>query len=282
MLHSFRVLRIRLVRLVSFRLLRVKLFTRNCPPGSFTSDFSHLVSSPAEEFVSRMGTPARAVRANYPQCAEHVANVYTFSGDRSGFLMSFHLRVSRWLCGFSRCLLCCVTETGHERCRMQTGVVSGSGHRSCAQSREFHDALATASLVAFVNEFAMSVGIALSHLWSGILSTFALLVYLSIPSHLGMGSRPGRDYSLACLRVLVFIGYMATVAWKYPRAPICPSWFPWRSWLGPQPAVCSTADIVPCSLCSHSQRSCRPQPRGVAETPLLARTQGRTSDLFFF
>ena len=47
------------------------------------------------------------------------------------------------------------------------GVVSGSGRRSYAQSRVFHAALAPASLFAFLNEFAISVGIALSHLLSG-------------------------------------------------------------------------------------------------------------------
>ena len=33
-------------------------------------------------------------------------------------------------------------------------------------------------------------------------------------------------------------------------------------WLGLQPAARSTSDAVPCSLYSHSQPSCRPQPRG--------------------
>ena len=46
--------------------------------------------------------------------------------------------------------------------------------------------------------------------------------------------------------------------------------------LGLQPGVRRLSDAVPSSLYSHSQRSCRPQPREVAETPPLARTQSRT------
>ena len=42
------------------------------------------------------GTDASARRkSQLPACAQHVANVCTFSGDRSGFVMSFHLIVSR-------------------------------------------------------------------------------------------------------------------------------------------------------------------------------------------
>ena len=155
-------------------------------------------------------------------------------------------------------------------------------HRSYSQSREFHVALATAGLFAFVNEFAMSVGMALSQLRSGIFSSWALVRYLSIPSPLGRGSRPGRDYSFAVLRVLVSVGYVATVALKYSRAPTrkrsrgyAPMWaHGWnRSLLY---AVHQTLSLVPCTV---TVRGPAGHNRGrVAERPLLARTQGRTSD----
>ena len=101
MLNSFRVLRRRLVRIVSSdsssEAVHSELSAWELHVGLFTSGQFALVealvtSRGAEEFVKDGDASAGS---KVPACAQHVANVYTFSGDRSGLLMSFHLSVSR-------------------------------------------------------------------------------------------------------------------------------------------------------------------------------------------
>ena len=103
MLHSFRVLRRRLVRFVSpdrsSEAVHSEVSARKLHVGLFTSGrfafVEALVMSIWRRSICQHGDASAVNKGQLPACAQHVANVYTFSGDRSGFLMSFHLRVSR-------------------------------------------------------------------------------------------------------------------------------------------------------------------------------------------
>ena len=84
----------------------------------------------------------------------------------------------------------------------------------------------------------------------------------------GMAIRRGLRRWAFGLRVHVFIEYMAIDVLMCLSAPNpargrggMPHMASGGRWLGPQPAVRSSSDIVLCSVCSHSQLSCRPQPR---------------------
>ena len=95
MLHSFRVLR----RQRSGEAVHSEVSARKLHVGLFTSGqfalADALVMSIWRRSICHNGDASAGSKGHLPACAQHVANVYTFSGDRSGFLMSFHLRVSR-------------------------------------------------------------------------------------------------------------------------------------------------------------------------------------------
>ena len=87
-----------------------------------------------------------------------------------------------------------------------------------------------------------------------------------------MGSCAGRDYSLRSGTGVLAYGYKFSLSTRPQTLSRIQA--PWslqgsreiRSnggrWLGLQPVVRRISDAVPSSLHSHSQRSCRPQPRG--------------------